>query len=109
MIAPKVIYLIGLLAFIEAAPAPVEHPLEHNHPYGHSLKFLQFNANKTINPDYKGVNDLFMHPEVKDRKIAVVSIVGTFRGGKSFFMNYCLRFMYANVSMSIYEIYRTRV
>jgi Guanylate-binding protein, N-terminal domain len=38
------------------------------------------------------------HPKVKDRKVVIVSIAGAFRKGKSFFMDYCLRFMYSNVS-----------
>lgn len=33
---------------------------------------------------------------MKDRKVVVVSIVGAFRKGKSFFLDYCLRFLYGN-------------
>jgi hypothetical protein len=38
---------------------------------------------------------------VRDRFIVPISIVGNFREGKSFFMNYALRYMYANVSSSV--------
>ncbi|KAG5673109.1 hypothetical protein PVAND_003183 [Polypedilum vanderplanki] len=39
---------------------------------------------------------LLLHPEVVNRKIVLLSIVGAFRRGKSFFLDYCLRFLYAN-------------
>lgn len=97
MVALAVISLVGLLASFEAAVAPVKNSVQHGHP----LILLQFNGSK-INTDFEAVNDLFMHQEVRDRKIVVVSIIGGFREGKSFFMNYCLRFMYANVSRNIY-------
>jgi predicted AAA+ superfamily ATPase len=46
----------------------------------------------------KALETLLMHPEVVDRKLVVVSIVGVVATGKTTFMDYCLRFMYANVS-----------
>lgn len=49
--------------------------------------------------DNDTLNDMFLHPDVKDRKIVAVSIIGAFRKGKSFLMDYVLRFMYANVSL----------
>jgi hypothetical protein len=33
-----------------------------------------------------------------DYKVAVYSVMGAYRMGKSFLMNYCLRYLYANVS-----------
>lgn len=48
--------------------------------------------------DYKSLDKLFLHPDVKDRKIVAVSIAGSYRKGKSFFLGYCLRFLYSNVS-----------
>ena len=44
------------------------------------------------------INKMLNHSKVKDRKIVVFSIVGGFRKGKSFFLDYCLRYLYANVS-----------
>jgi atlastin len=41
---------------------------------------------------------ILLHPEVAQRKIAIVSILGAFREGKSFLLGYMLRYMYANVS-----------
>lgn len=36
--------------------------------------------------------------KVKDHKICTIAITGSRNSGKSFFLNYCLRFLYANVS-----------
>ena len=62
---------------------------------------MRFEENEEVIVDIKSLNDTFMHPEVKDRKIVAISIIGAFRKGKSFLMDYALRYMYANVSMEI--------
>ena len=72
-----------------------------NHPHGNPsniLRFDQVGNDTNVIVDKIALDRIFLHPEVKNRKIVVVSIIGAFRKGKSFFMDYCLRFMYANVS-----------
>lgn len=68
------------------------------HPDGKAIKVLNFDENNKVVIDYEELNQLFSHPEIKDRKVAVFSTIGAFRKGKSFFLNYALRFLYANVS-----------
>jgi len=41
---------------------------------------------------------MFEHPEVKDCPIVVLTITGTKRKGKSFFINNCLKYLYAHAS-----------
>ena len=66
------------------------------HPYGKPIVVLQFtNNNVVINS--AGIEEIFNKSEMQDRKIVVFSIIGAFRGGKSYFLDYCLRFLYANV------------
>jgi atlastin len=65
--------------------------------HGEPLKVINF-ANSTLEFDRAALESLLLHPQVKDRKVVVLSIVGAFRKGKSFFLDYCLRFLYANVS-----------
>lgn len=67
-----------------------------NHPYGKPIVVLEFtNNNVVINS--AGIEEIFDNSEVQDRKIVVFSIIGAFRGGKSYFLDYGLRFLYANV------------
>ena len=46
----------------------------------------------------KGINQIFNNPQLTERKVVAVSIVGIFRKGKSFLLNYFLRYLYGNVS-----------
>lgn len=64
------------------------------------IQLLDFtsNDNKTVELMESSIEKLFMDPLVYDRDVVVVSIAGAFRKGKSFLMNYMLRYLYANVS-----------
>jgi len=64
--------------------------------YGYPLTILQFEKNISM-PQKIELNKMLLHNNVKDRKVVVVSIVGAFRKGKTVFLNYCLRYLYANV------------
>lgn len=72
-----------------------------DHLYGKSVKVLKFSNDNKMLIDNNELNKILLHPEVKTRKIVIVSIIGAFRKGKSFFLDYCLRYMYANVSFEI--------
>lgn len=65
--------------------------------YGTPLNIIKFNDEKAIEFNKAELEGLLLHPSVKDRKIVVLSIVGAFRKGKSFFLDYCLRYLYGNV------------
>ncbi|XP_070490100.1 atlastin-like [Chironomus tepperi] len=65
--------------------------------FGKPLTILKFSQDaKSFQDDSDMLKDLFLHEKVKDRKIVLFSIVGSFRRGKSFFLDYCLRYLYAN-------------
>ena len=71
------------------------------HPYGESLNILSMadnNGKKQYITETENIERVFLHPDVKDRKVVVLSIIGAYRKGKSFLLDYCLRFLYANVS-----------
>lgn len=70
----------------------------HAHPFGKPVNILKFGEGNKVIVDNKELNKMFLHQEVKNRKVVVFSIIGAFRRGKSFFLDYCLRFLYANVS-----------
>ena len=71
------------------------------HQYGSPLNLVTFEKDGDKSKmviHHNNLDKIFLQPEVENRKVVIVSIVGIFRQGKSFFMDYCLRFMYANVS-----------
>ena len=72
--------------------------VDHTHPFGHSVNVLKFGDDNQVIVDNTELDKMFLHPDVKNRKVVVFSIIGAFRRGKSFFLDYCLRFLYANVS-----------
>lgn len=71
------------------------------HQHGDALNIIKFGDSNKIEFDRNSLELLLLHPEVKDRNITLVSIVGAFRRGKSFFADYLLRFLYGNVRNSI--------
>lgn len=64
----------------------------------HILEVRDVNGVKEFINRNEVIDRILLHPEVRDRKIVVISIIGEYRKGKSFFLGYCLRFLYANVS-----------
>jgi len=72
--------------------------MPHDHPYGKPVSVLSTSDSKEVIVDEEELQKLFSHQEIQDRKIVILSTIGAFRGGKSFFLDYCLRFLYAHVS-----------
>lgn len=69
-------------------------------PTAHPVQLLNINVNDgELQFNQNTVNDLFMNPKLIDRNVVVFSIVGAFRKGKSFLLNYVLRYLYSNVSL----------
>lgn len=55
------------------------------------------NGNHELCINFEAISQVFGDAIVKDREIVVLSILGDYRKGKSFLLDYCLRYMYATV------------
>lgn len=80
---------------------------EDHHSIGKPITILNVTQNNQICTDDEVLENMFNHPEVRDRKIVVLSIIGAFRKGKSFFLDYCLRYLYAHVGNNYFNLYQT--
>ncbi|CAG9802095.1 unnamed protein product [Chironomus riparius] len=69
-----------------------------DHPHGKPVTVMKFSETGEVIVDNEEIDRIFNNPEIEDRKIVILSLIGAFRGGKSFLLNYCLRFLYANYS-----------
>lgn len=96
--------LILILLFyvtINCISANTNSAEKNKHNYGDALKLIKFEQSEhdgsmeSINEDV--LKKLLSHDEVKLRKIVVISIVGGFRKGKTYIIDYCLRYLYARV------------
>lgn len=53
----------------------------------------------TFELDEVALNRILMSEEVRDREVVAISVAGAFRKGKSFLMDFMLRYMYNHVSI----------
>lgn len=68
------------------------------HHFGKPVSILKFGEDNKVIADTAEWEKMILHPDVKHRKVVTFSIIGAFRRGKSFFLDYCLRYLYATVS-----------
>jgi Guanylate-binding protein, N-terminal domain len=68
------------------------------------IQLLNFkNDNKSVTLTEGSLERLFLNPLVSDREVVLISIAGALRKGKSFLLNYMLRYLYANVICRLSE------
>ncbi|XP_070492922.1 atlastin-like [Chironomus tepperi] len=70
--------------------------MSNYHQFGKAVTVLDLTLPNQSKFDSDELNEIFNHPEVKSRKLVLLSLIGAFRGGKSFFLDYCLRYLYAH-------------
>ena len=52
--------------------------------------------------DEKALEDILLDESVRDKKVAVVSVAGAFRKGKSFLLDFFLRYLDREVSRNVH-------
>ena len=94
--------IIFLVIFCHVNSTSIFHP--HGKPVD-IIRMTERDWSTEVITETENIESIFLHPEVKDRKVVVLSSAGVYRRGKNFFLDYCLRFLYANVSLfSIFSI-----
>lgn len=59
---------------------------------GHQVQILETNG-RTFELNVHALSRILLNDRVKDKPVAVVSVVGAFRGGKSFLLNFFIRYL----------------
>jgi len=78
--------------------------MSRDHQFGKPITVFKFSDKNEVVVDNQGLERIFDRPEIKDRKIVILSLIGAFRGGKSYFLDYCLRYLYAHVSFKLNKL-----
>lgn len=65
--------------------------------------------NQTYKLEIDELNHILDADDIKDRHIVVVSIAGASRQGKSFLLNFFLKFLYAQVSSLPFAIHSVKI
>lgn len=60
---------------------------------GHPVQVVLAHPNHTFELDEKALSDILLQDDIKDRSVVVVSVAGAFRKGKSFLLDFFLRYM----------------
>lgn len=64
-----------------------------------TLQVLKYDEDRKLVFFAKKLEDVLLKNDIKDREVAVISIAGAYRGGKSFMLNFFLRYLYSRVSV----------
>lgn len=62
-----------------------------------ALQIVVTGADHTFVLDEDTLTEVLLQNDIKDRFVAVVSVAGAFRKGKSFILDFFLRYMYSTV------------
>ena len=58
-----------------------------------ALQIIETQPDDTILLNEEALRNILTQDEIRDRYVAVISITGAFRGGKSFLLNFLLRYL----------------
>lgn len=71
------------------------------HPFGKPVNVFKYNAQtRQAELNKAELQTIFLNKELKDRFTVIISMVGAYRKGKSFFLDNCLRYLYTVVSLN---------
>ena len=66
---------------------------------GEPVQIVSVEDDHTFSLDEEKLDSILLSPEIQNKKAVVVSVAGAFRKGKSFLLDFFLRFLNADVSI----------
>ena len=76
----------------QSQPQP-EHDLDSKLLGARPVPVVVATQNHSFELDEKALEDILLDESVRDKKVAVVSVAGAFRKGKSFLLDFFLRYL----------------
>jgi atlastin len=67
---------------------------------GHAIPIVLADGEHSFELDEVALSKVLLQEDIKDLPVAVVSIAGAFRKGKSFMLDFFLRYLHSNVNLS---------
>uniref|UniRef100_A0A3B5L2M9 GB1/RHD3-type G domain-containing protein n=1 Tax=Xiphophorus couchianus TaxID=32473 RepID=A0A3B5L2M9_9TELE len=79
---------------------------EEEEPDGRArpIQVLLVKDDHTFELDEAALSRILLSEEVRDREVVAISVAGAFRKGKSFLMDFMLRYMYNHVTSHGFQI-----
>lgn len=66
-----------------------------SNPFGHPVQVVTAGDDHKFDLDVAALESILLQENIRDKKVVVVSVAGAFRKGKSFLLDFFLRFMFA--------------
>lgn len=66
-----------------------------------SIQIVTTAEEHTFELDENELNEILLQDDIKDRYVSVISVAGAFRKGKSFLLDFFLRYLYARVNIYV--------
>lgn len=68
---------------------------------GEPIQIVKATDNHTFELDEERLEEVLLRPDVRNKKVAVVSVAGAFRKGKSFLLDFFLRYLNTGVRVHL--------
>jgi atlastin len=65
---------------------------------GEPVQIVKVNDDRSLSLNETALKRILLHDAVKDKAVAVVSVAGAFRKGKSFILSFFVRFLESHVN-----------
>lgn len=66
------------------------------------VQILFDSGDHSFSLDSEALGSILLKNEVKNRDLVIISVAGAFRKGKSFILDFFLRYLYSRVSVSLF-------
>lgn len=77
---------------------------QHHDMTPRPIQIVLANEDHTFSLDEDALAEILLRDDIKDRHVVVVSVAGAFRKGKSFLLDFFLRYLNCKVRQRLYTI-----